>query len=213
MFLEKLFAAGHVKHKQKNPVEGWVISAGASVNFVDVKSDGATTLPKKYNSSISPLLSLGYMIPFNRNFGKFFLYPRLNLFQYKNTGEITDDRFKRLITYQTDLVIAGEVNVGLNILNEQSIRFYLAGGTGMLALLNNNRLEVKYLYLQSSEPYGSSEEINSLKTPPFFSVSTGVVLKNKFLVGASYLFPTSIENSLTYTPKYSGLQFTAGYKL
>ena len=108
-------------------------------------------------------------------------------------------------------MISGEVNGGVNILNQQGIRFYLSGGLGMLTLFNNKRRDSKYLNIQpSSEPYSSSEE-NLAANTLFINASAGMVIKNKFLLTAEYLFPTGIDNS--YPSHYRGLQLKIGYKV
>jgi hypothetical protein len=214
-FFENLFTVETIKNSRKNIAEGWIISAGVSLNNVHVKADKSFTLvAKKYNSSISPMISLGYMVPIGRNFNRYFLYPQVNLFRYENTGEINDGTFKKFTTYQTDLVLSGEVNGGVNVINQQSIRFYLAGGAGMMALLNNRRLDYKYLNYQSSlEPYRSEQTSIDLKATSSVNVSAGMVIMNKFIVTATYLFPSQLDNVFHYTPKYSGVQFRVGYKI
>jgi hypothetical protein len=211
MFLQELFAAEPVIHGQKNPLSGWIISAGASFNFVSVKASKFNVIAKEYGSSVSPLLSIGYITTFRRSFGKYFLYPQLNFFRYKTTGEINDGTFRKVTTYQADLIISGELNGGFNVVNQKSIRFYLSGGMGILTRLHNKRLDYKYLNVQqSSEPYTSSQESLSATTI-FINASAGVVIKNKLLVMAEYLFPTSVDNS--YSVRYEGLQLKVGYKV
>lgn len=160
------------------------------------------------------MLSIGYIAPINRNFGKYFLCPQLNLFQYKNTGEVNDGTFRKVTRYQSDLVVSGEVNSGFNPVNQQSIRLYLSGGVGMMALLNNRRLDFKYRNNQpSTEPYRSEQTSISFKATPLINASVGMVIKNKFLVAATYLFPAQIDDVSNYTPRYSGLQLRIGYKV
>jgi hypothetical protein len=214
-FFEQLFVGERVKHKQKNPQAGWIVSAGASLNFVTVKSAKSLNgVAKEYTSSISPLLSIGYIAPVDRNFGKYFLYPQLNLFRYKNTGEINDGTFRKITTQQVDLVVSGELNGGINVVNQQNIRLYLSGGAGMMALFNNRRTDVKYLNILSSvEPYRSEQTKIALKPTPVINASAGIVVKNKFVVAVTYLLPTAIDDAFNYTPQYSGFQLRIGYKV
>jgi hypothetical protein len=208
MFIEQLFPPELAKQKQKSRSSGWVLSAGASLNFMNVKAANSSST----NSPVSPLLSIAYMVPSSRNFGKQFLSPQLNLFRYKNTVETYDGTFKTVTTYQNDMVILGEVNGGLNVINRQRVRLYLSAGAGMMVIVNNRRLDNKYLNSQpSSEPYRSDETEIAVKATPAFNASTGMLLGNKLLVNFKYLLPTQIGTK--DTPRYSALQFTIGYKV
>lgn len=214
-FFEQLFTAEAVKHKKKDPTAGWIVATGAALTFVNVKSENIVNyVAKNYNTSISPLFSIGYIAPISRNFGKYFLYPQISLFRFKNTGEIDDDIFKKVTTYQTDMVISGEINGGVNVINQQNIRLYLSGGAGMSTFLNNKRIDDKYENNPpSSRPFRSEQKDIALNASPVINASTGVVLNNRLIVAASYLFPAPLENVFTYKPRFSGLQLRIGYKV
>lgn len=214
-FLEKLFAVKPVKRSQKNAAAGWIISMGTSFNYVKATAPQFLTgTVREYNSSVSPLLSIGYLFATNRNFGKYFFYPQLSFFRYKNTGEVNDGTFTKFTTHQTDLVIAGTVNGGVNVVNKQNIRLFLGGGAGMMGLVKNRQKDVKYLNTRpSGEPYRSEQTNVDLKSTPAITPSAGVEIKNKILIAATYLLPTKIDNAFNYNPKYSALQLRIGYKL
>jgi hypothetical protein len=210
-FFQKLFPNKKVK-KTKNPAAGWFVSAGVSLNDVQIKTDdGFTVLARKYKISAAPLLSVGYYVPVDRNFGRYFLYPQVKLFRYKNTGEFMRGSFLHATTYKADFMGTGEVSVGMNVLNQESVRFYLSAGLGAMLQVYGKQVEELFrpenhtLYIQSA--------VNLTSLTYAMNASAGVTLTNRYMISATYMLPSQIGNFLYYTPQLFGLQIRFGYKL
>ena len=211
-FLEKLFPGTTPQRTKQNRKTEWVISAGAVVNMVNVQADKSfNSVPRTYASSFSPLVSAGLVVFIGRNFGKYFLTPQVKLFRYKNTGEENQGTFINTVTYQADLAVAPQLNAGVNLINREAFRLFFTAGVGMIAQVNPK--QVRQLYTSGGTLYSGPVETELPSLVYSFDASTGVVIKNKVFLSASYMPPTHIGNFLFYSPKLSGAQFRIGYKL
>src|SRR5215203_2410063 len=81
-FLETLLPGSKDERKKLNRRTDWVLSAGATLNMINVRAEEFYAAVPGTNSSVSPLISAGFIIPIDRNFGRFFFYPQLKLFRY-----------------------------------------------------------------------------------------------------------------------------------
>jgi hypothetical protein len=212
-FFQSLFPATLLEHKKPETKAQWVISGGAVLNMVSVDSDKSSSARSRtYSSSLSPLLSVGIMVPVGRNFGKYFFYPQVKLFRYKNTGEQNQSTVNNIITYyQTDFAIIAQVSGGINVVNQESFRIFIAGGLGMLGQPGGK--QVKEYYDVSNGRNLTTFE-TKLSTAAFaMDASAGVELNKRIFLSANYMIPTSIGNFISYNPKLSGIQIRVGYKL
>lgn len=211
-FFRKLSPAARSKQKTKNPAQGWLLTAGASLNTVKVKGDESIAQVRmKYNWSVAPLVSVGYLLPLNRNFGKYFFYPQVRVFRYKNSGETNHNTLIKHTTFQSDLVISAELHAGAHIINGKDFKLHLSGGGGILELVNNKAKEQTYTAATNSLYY--STETGLARMSHTFNLSTGVLLKNRLLVQATYNFPIPVGQYIFYSPSLTGVQLRVGYKL
>jgi hypothetical protein len=189
----------------------WIIAAGASINFMKVNGSFlASGEQTDYTTSVSPFLSIGYLVPIRRKFNRYFLYPQLRLYNYQNTGEYPNGSFIRKVSFKSDLVIYPQLNFGANILNQQNSKLFLYGGAGMLFLAKN--MERNQNIVPADGSVYNSGEIKTARLTYDLNVSTGFSV-NQFLVLASYNFPVDIGNFQLYSPMHSNLQIGIGYKL
>lgn len=210
--LEKLTPAEKRKRKAKNPAEGLVVSTGFSINSFRVTGDPSVgSANKKYNTSLAPLISVGYMSPISRSFGKIFVYPQLKVYNYKNETEVNMDYIKKISTFKTSFIVAPVVNVGVNLVNADNFKYFFSLGGGMIFLANNKQID-KTIAISNGNVYQSSElKLSSLSYNA--NVTMGVTLKNKFSISATYNAPVPVANFPYYSPFHSSVQLLVGYKL
>jgi hypothetical protein len=211
-FFKTLFIDATAKGKEKKPASGLVVSGGVSINDVRVKADGNfTDIAKDYKSSVAPLLAVGYMLPLDRNFGRYFVFPQVKLYRYKNSGEIERGTFTKATSFQADLLIAGELNAGMHIVQSNNFRLFLSAGAGGIYQVNPTQTDQLYVASDHSI-YGSPTETELLPWALSFNASVGVVLNKNIVVTATYLFPSRISNFIAYETALSGVQLKLGYK-
>ena len=211
-FLESLFPGEkQVQQKVRKRTE-WFGSAGISMNNLRMHmGKNVVVVPKEYGLSYSPLLSAGAMIPLRRNFGKYFIHPKLSLFRYKHSGEEPGSSFRNAVTYQADLVALLGMNAGINLMNRPDYRLFLSAGVG--SFLQASPKEIKKRFYYDTRIPDEKEE-NKLPTTAFvMETSAGILLKKKIVITATYIFPTSIATYTFYNPKLSSAQLQVGYKL
>lgn len=209
-FFRRMFPAATVARKEESGNVRWTISAGAVLNKVSVKNkNGFNSIPQSYSSSYSPQISVGAIIPLHRRLGRYFLYPQVKLFRYKNSGEQNQSTFISKVTYQADLAFITQMSGGINVINKESQQLFLTVGLGALGQLRGKQIKQRY-----SEPghlFLDEEEKKASTMSYMMDVSIGVNL-NRILLSATYMMPTSISNFVYYTPKLSGIQLSVGYK-
>lgn len=211
-FIKKVDPGAKQKVKTKNEANGFVISAGVSANFMKVVGDVSNYRTKiTYNTSFSPLLSVGYIASINRNFGKFFLYPSITAYNFKNTGEISDGNVIRKATYSSSLAVLNSINGGVNLINNKRCKFFMSGGYGLMLLMNNKQIS-QYQNLNNTTTYKPDEEKLERLTY-VFNITSGVILNNKLTAWAKYNISTNIGRYVFYAPRHSALQIAVGYKL
>lgn len=137
-FMNKLFPKKSSNENLKNSLQGCIISAGTSINFLHGTGDlSMDEVSHKYSASFAPFLSVGYIFPIKRNFNRYFIYPQLRLYNYSSSTQFPVGQFTEKIIFQSKLAILPELNVGGNIANKENFQFFLYGGLGMLLLTNN----------------------------------------------------------------------------
>jgi hypothetical protein len=203
--LNKLTPEQKRKVKIKNPAEGLVVSLGVSANLFAVKNVDAAAagVNTKYNTSFSPFFSIGYMSPANRNFNRFFIYPHVNVYSFKNSGDGPESSFRRKTTFKANLVAAPILNLGVNVINTAKLKYFLSGGGGILFLVNNQ---------QETQTAQNTTVTKLLSMSYNINLSTGITLNNKMMATAAYNLPASMANYMTYNPVHSSIQFSIGYK-
>lgn len=201
-----------LKRSNKSSVEKWTISCGVSVNNITVKANKLFNIDiDKFETSFSPLLSVGRLVPVGRQIGKYFIYPQLKLFRYKNTGGSISGPFIKQTTYGADLMILLEVNGGINLLNKENIQFFIYAGGGIAGQVKGR--QEQQLYSRPGSPYGDKKAHNLPSLTYSINASTGVVLNKKIMITAGYLVPAPIGSFIEYTPRLSAFQLRLGYML
>lgn len=210
-FFGKLFSVQKVVRKSKNPTLGWIASAGVSYNFLNVSGDASLdAVGKSYDASLSPLLSIGYLKPIGETFGRYFIYPHLNVYAFKNTGENTDQRFRKVNTFQSDAVLNAALNVGMHLVNEENFRFFISVGAGGMLLINNKETDTRYELSNNTLFSVSETKLSSISYT--INVTPGIILKNRIVLLATYAVPTPVAYYSYLKPHHSGIQATLGYK-
>ncbi len=210
-FFEQLFPLPQTMQAPPKNAPGWVVAAGAVFNQIQVTGDRVYA-PEfaSYASSVAPLLSVGYLRPIDRSFGKYFILPQVKFYSYKVKGDYFDGTFTRATTYQADLVVTPELNGGMNVINRDQVQLFLSAGAGIL--LQKAAKEVQQSFAGTNgELYAQHEsKLNNLSY--VLNVSAGTILKKKFVLTGTYVFPSQLLNFIHYTPKLSGFQLRVGYK-
>jgi hypothetical protein len=210
-FLQKLFSDGKSKTRMSLHSE-WIIKAGFSANSVKVTGDESMWAVKHdYESAISPMISFGIMLPTGRNFGRYFFYPQISLSNYKNSGQSNDGSFNRVTTFESKLVVTGEINIGLYLVNGTNFRWFIYGGGGFKKMVDNKQTEERII-AADNQVY-SSYVLDMMGLTYNIDLSTGIRLTNKFLLSATYNLPAPLSNFSYYTPWLSSIQVGLAYKL
>jgi hypothetical protein len=198
--------------KQKNRNAGLVLGAGVSINSFKVTGDktvNATQL--QYQPSITPIFSVGYLLPSNRNFGKYFNYNSLRVFRYENIGENRDNYYRRKITYSSDLSVAASIGGGINLVNASNIKFFVSGGLGVLFMVNNKEVKEQFALSSGARVAKFEKKLEPLTFN--MNTSLGTLLNKRIMITAIYNLPTKIGNFVYYNPVHSSIQLGVGYKL
>jgi hypothetical protein len=203
---------GALKRRPKNKNAGLVVSGGVSVNSFTVDADESVYKPvSAYRSSLSPLLAIGYIAPLSRKNSRHFVYPNLNIYKYKNTGETSNGDIIRRTTHQSDLAVGVGINAGTNLVNTAPSKIFVSGGARFTFLQNNKKTDEIIII--------SSNRINDIFTESLpgmvyvFNLSTGVLLSNKLMASAVYNFPVNVGNFRFQSAKASSVQLSIGCKL
>lgn len=211
-FFDNLYQTGKPNIRHKDTASRWVLLGGVSINSGKVKYDYATDKNQEYHSSsISPLISIGYVVPLQRNFNKYFLFPEIKIFKYSSiTGELNTAAFKNTITFKSDWVATLELNAGVNLINQEKLKMHISGGGGIKYLANNKKISESFA-LPETSPYSSSE-LGLPKIGVMCNLSAGGTFQERIVVIVSYIFRTPLEDNAGSTPRFGGIQLRAGYK-
>lgn len=210
-FFSKLFLSGKKPVKENKQADGWIISGGASFNFLKVDGDKASIeVGQKYKTSVSPLLSIGYMLVEQRNFGKYFFYPQLKIFRHDNSVEFSNSVTRTTISYSSDLILLPELNAGFNVIRKENLLVHLSVGGGLMVLANNQHIRNRYNVADGSLYFSSQDQLT--KSALATNAAGGILIKRKFLLNASYQIPVTIGNLVYYAAVSSGVQLKFGYK-
>jgi hypothetical protein len=206
-----MFPVNTMARQKKSSQSKWVVLAGMGLNNVTIEGEKSyTVIPKNYGSSVTPVLSVGYLSPITRNFDKFFLFPHLRLFKYKNSGEEKQGIFLNTNTFQADLLVAAQLSGGMNVVNMENFKGFIAGGFGALFQIGGKQIHQIYVASDNS-PYGNPKITNLSGLTYLFDASAGVAFNRKFLIEGTYMFPAPFGKYTYYTPKLSGIQIKLGY--
>jgi hypothetical protein len=209
-FLLKLYPA--VKGGDRERVPGLQLTVLGGIAFNNVFVHGEGPVPGKYNTSLSGIFSFGFILPFKRDFGKYFLSAQVKLFKYKSTGESPEYEYIRHVDYIADLVIMPELSGGVNLINKTQTKLFFSAGAGVL--LYKNAMQISYLRKPTSDAaYGTSRTDVQLTSTGSFDASLGMVLIKRLLVSTTYMYVPKLGTFGTYSPGISGFQLLAGVKL
>lgn len=197
--------SGMPKPKTKKPAR-FTIAAGASINFLDVTGDlSIQEVKSKFDNSFTPFASVGFILPISRNFNRFFIYPQLRGYNYKNSNSYPTTSSTHVVTFQSNLCLLPELNGGVNVVNNKDFHFFLYGGAGMLFLIKGRETNET---LGSVSPY----DIPTSKMTYSANLSAGASINDRFLVIASYHVPVPVANFVAYSVMHSSMQLGIGYK-
>jgi hypothetical protein len=211
-FLRRLFPSEKQTVIRKKAEAGWLISAGTSYNKIDVNGDKTVIeVGQNYKSYFSPLVSIAYMRSFNRNLGKYFFYPQLRFYRYKNDVETRNSNIRTTIEFSTSLAIAADIHVGVNLINREKMRLLLSAGAGQLRMINNKHVRNRYENTNTT-PYFTTED--KLSGSAFIAnASGGLMLNGKLLLMVTYQIPAQIGALGRYEVVGSSMQLRIGYYL
>jgi len=214
-FMQKIYTVSKVK-KKKNAIykTSFFVNIGASLNFFSVSGDSYSfqQVSTKYNTTVSPVLTIGMYIPFERNFGKLGLSPQLSLYSYKNSGSyytsINNSPHYTHSEFKTNLLIIPKVYITYKLVTNTNFEWNAGGGIG-LAFVNGE----KETFRDSGNYVFTTYDQGGKKNPfPTFNCQTGLVIKKKINFLINYSLPATITNFVSYNGKHSSLQFSIGYE-
>ena len=210
LFMELLEPFGTRKRK-RNPAEGWLVAVGVSVNGMRVPGDNiAIETAHQYNTSVSPVVSVGYMLPVGRHFNRYFFYPKVSVYRYENTGASTVGNFIYQTRYQSNLAFSGILQGGFYLLNMQSFKAFIAAGAGMMKLYNHK--EVSTTLHVSDNTINNQYETPISKVTYQFSLTAGCNIRQSVFTMASFNAPAPVADFVYYYPQHYSFQFGLGYR-
>jgi len=211
-FLQALQPQVKQKQKSRNLDNGWMISAGVMHNSIQAEEEKTfLSVSRKIRSSLSPSLVIGYYHLFNRSFGRYFVYPQLMLFRFNVVDESSDGVFLYSNTYSASLMAAAKLAGGVNVVNQQNLRFFISVGLGLMLPVNGRRIHQRYV-AATRERYHSAQETKMAHAAYVLTATTGVILHNRLALSATYLVPSQIMNPPYSSDMLTGTQFSVGYK-
>ena len=210
LFMELLEPFGTRKRK-RNPAEGWLVAVGVSVNGMRVPGDNiAIETAHQYNTSVSPVVSVGYMLPVGRHFNRYFFYPKVSVYRYENTGASTVGNFIYQTRYQSNLAFSGILQGGFYLLNMQSFKAFIAAGAGMMKLYNHK--EISTTLHVSDNTINNQYETPISKVTYQFSLTAGCNIRQSVFTMASFNAPAPVADFVYYYPQHYSFQFGLGYR-
>jgi hypothetical protein len=211
-FFSKLFFSGKKPTKSNKQYDGLIISGGAAFNFLKVDGNkAAVEVGQKYKTSVSPLLTLGYMLVGERNFGKYFFYPQLKIFRHQNSVEFSNSVTRTTISFRSDLILLPELNGGVNVIRKKNSLVHLSVGGGLMVLANNRHIRNRYSVADGSLYFSSQDKLTNSALSA--NIGGGILINRRFLLNASYQIPVTIGSLVYSASVYSGVQLKIGYKL
>jgi len=212
-FFQSMFQVTKKERRKKGNKIEWVISAGIGLNFITEKNNsGSNPTSQNYKASFSPVLSFGFIQPIDRQFGKYFIYPKLKIFYYKNTNEENQGTFIKAVTYQSAIVATAEISGGINLINRDKFRFFFTGGVGPLLQIKGKNTEQLYSSTDHT-PYGNAVITQLPFLTYFITTSSGITINRKISISASYMLPAPISKFMYIDPKLSGMNLSIACKL
>jgi hypothetical protein len=210
-FLQSIFGGSLSENKKNSGKAKWVISAGIALSDVTINTDPSVYGGvRNFKASFSPVVSIGYLSPINRTFGRFFLHPQLKFFRYSITGRNKQGGLTDQATYQVDMALILQLSAGVNFVNEENLKVFLT--VDPVGLFQFGGKQLRQFYYDSNTPAGAPSQDKLRGITYSLSTSAGVSLK-KTTFSFTYLLPTNIANFGYSTPQLNGMQLTAGYKL
>ena len=206
-FANLLYVQTIKKPNQLTKEKRFVIIGGISLNTLNVKGDETFDVTKPdYDRTLSPVIGIGYMATIQRSMGKFFIYPQVKVYNFKNEGNTSEGSAQNKYVFKTSIIINPILSVGFNLKNEEKFKWYLAGGISALILSNNTYTNTRV--------YPTSTLVLVNETESFAingQVQTGTVI-NRFILWGSYIVPARILDKPAYIAKHSGFQLGCGVK-
>ncbi|GEO07693.1 hypothetical protein [Segetibacter aerophilus] len=201
--------------KDGGPNNGrFVIFAGASLNSLKFSGDKSQVYSnKEYPTTTAPVVAIGYILPINRNFHKFFLFPQIKLSAFKHTATTffnsTTAYPAQVNTFQSSPTVSVGFHFGYNIINKSDFKLFIAPGGGITILCKNKQVD--------NIQFSATEQKTIITTMPtttyLLDTQAGAVIHEKYFAWLSYNFPTTITSYSANRGILTSIQFGLGYKL
>ncbi|MEO6001381.1 MAG: hypothetical protein ABIN89_31305 [Chitinophagaceae bacterium] len=190
---------------------GFYISGGVSLNSLKFSPNVSMEFSEKnYESRQVPLVAIGYIVPFNRNFSRVFFLPQIKISSLKHTAKTLYHNAYPVnsTTFQSSPVISLGFNFGYNIINHPDLKVSLAPGAGLNFLMKFKHIETYEFNATNSTTVVTA--MDHLK--PIVDLQATVIIKNRYVIWSAYNFPTHITIYPATKDKFSSKQLGVGYK-
>ena len=191
----------------EKPDDGVVIVAGASYNSFKFSGDRTSDFTSaNYKSNVVPVVGIGYIVTLKRNFGKVFLLPLLKIYAHKHSSLYSSPGSSAAVksTFKSAAIITFTLQGGYNFINKAGLKAFIGPGMGMSMFAKNEYTREAFYGANKSKMIGISYVLD---------VHAGVIAQKKYVVWASYSFPTPTTNFVITSGNLSSLQIGVGYKL
>ena len=190
---------------------GLYISGGVSLNSLKFTPNVSMDFSEKeYVSCYVPLLSIGYIVPFSRNFSRAFFLTQVNISSLKHTAQILNSDAYPIhsTTFRSSPVISLGFHLGYNIINHRNLQVSLAPGAGLNYLVKSEQID-KYKF-SSTNSSTAVIEMDHLK--PLIDLQATVIIMKRYILWSAYNFPTHITIYQSTKDKFTSKQIGVGYK-
>ena len=199
-----------VKKGQKD-YGGLYVSGGVSLNSLKFTPDASMEFSEKdYDSRPVPLMAIGYIVPFSRNFSRGFFLPEIKVSSFKHTAKTLNHVAYPVYstTFQSAPVISLGFHFGYNIINRPDLKVSFAPGADFNFLMKSRHIETYKFNSTNSSTVVT--EMDHLK--PLVDLQATVIIKNKYVIWSAYNFPTHITIYPVTKDRFTSKQLGVGYK-
>ncbi|MES2646339.1 MAG: hypothetical protein V4717_05655 [Bacteroidota bacterium] len=206
--LTKLFqrlSPAITNNNKKEQSGEFIILGGASFNSFKItpQNTSYTFANTDYNTSVSPVIALGYMFYLNRRFSSIFLSPQIRYYYTKHSGtqinQLTSATHNN--SFQSSF-LNFSLFIGKNWIDNTKLKWYTSAGPGLNAQINYKHTE--YIDGTLEDKTITDNESSRLRTSVIFQ--TGILMNNKYGGWISYKIPQNLGYYTLFKTPLSSIQ-------
>ena len=196
---------------------GFTFKGGVSFNSISVNGNNKNLAPAgtDFNTSASPLISVGYLNDIGGVEGKIWFYPQMKIYPFKNSGSqdvlLTSGAvYQHVTSTEKAVVINNIVAFGFTIVQAKKALLLFSGGPAFTLLINNKQIQDKRDIstgtVTTTEQKGRGASYN-------FNGELSLFLKKHFIIWLGSGTSITTTSFSQYSPKTASVQGGIGYRL